>query len=58
MIEALFRGERDPHVLAGMARARMKAKHAALVQALHGRFDHHHGELARILLDQIDALTR
>jgi len=35
----------------------MKAKHAALVQALHGRFDHHHGELARILLDQIDALT-
>lgn len=57
MLEALIRGERDPQVLAGMARGRMKAKHPALVQALHGRFDAHHGELARLLLDQIDALT-
>jgi transposase len=58
MIEALIAGQRDPKVLAGMARGRMKAKHTALVEALHGRFDDHHGELARILLDQIDALTR
>jgi transposase len=36
----------------------MKTKHAALVAALDGRFDAHHGELARVLLDQIDALTR
>ncbi len=35
----------------------MKVKHAALVQALTGRFDDHHGELARMLLDQYDALT-
>src|SRR5262249_14264514 len=27
------------------------------VEALTGRFDEHHGELAQILLDQIDALT-
>jgi transposase len=58
MIEALIAGERDPQVLAGMARSRMKAKHAALVAALDGRFDAHHGELARILLDQIDGLNR
>jgi transposase len=58
MLEALIRGQRDPQVLAGLARGKMKAKHAALVQALHGRFDDHHGELARLLLDQIDALTR
>ena len=57
MIEALIAGERDPKVLAGLARGRMKAKHAALVQALTGRFDDHHAELARMLLDQIDALT-
>ena len=57
MVEALIAGERDPHVLAGLARGRMKVKHAALVQALTGRFDAHHGELARMLLDQIDALT-
>src|SRR5450631_1581302 len=57
MIEALIAGERDPGVLAGLARGKMKAKHAALVEALTGRFDDHHGELARMLLDQIDALT-
>jgi transposase len=57
MIEALIAGERDPRVLAGLARGTMKAKHAALVQALTGRFDAHHGELARLLLDQIDGLT-
>jgi transposase len=57
MIEALIAGERDPAVLAGLARGKMKAKHAALIEALTGRFDDHHGELARMLLDQIDALT-
>jgi transposase len=35
----------------------MRAQHAALVEALTGRFDDHHAELARMLLDQIDALT-
>ena len=35
----------------------MKAKRAALIEALTGRFDDHHAELARMLLDQIDALT-
>jgi transposase len=57
MIEALIAGQRDPEELAGLARGRMKVKHAALVQALTGRFDDHHGELARVLLDQYDALT-
>ena len=57
MLEALIAGERDPKVLAGLARGRMKAKHRALVEALTGRFDDHHGELARMLLDQVDALN-
>jgi transposase len=57
MIEALIAGERDPEVLASLARGRLRAKHAALVQALTGRFDGHHAELARILLGQYDALT-
>src|SRR5580692_5333447 len=38
MIAALIAGERDPQVLAGLARGRMKAKHAALVEALTGMF--------------------
>ncbi len=57
MVEALIVGERDPGVLAGLARGRMKAKHAALVEALTGQFDDHHAELARMLLDQIDTLS-
>ena len=57
MVEALIAGERDPQVLARLARGPMKSKHDKLVQALTGRFDPHHGELARMLLDQIDALT-
>jgi transposase len=57
MLEALIAGERDPKVLAGLARGKMKAKRAALIEALTGKFDDHHAELARMLLDQIDALT-
>ncbi len=57
MIEALIAGERSPAVLAGLAIGKMKAKRAALIEALTGRFDQRHAELARMLLDQIDALT-
>jgi transposase len=53
MLHALIAGERDPQVLASMARGRMKAKHAALADALAGAFADHHGELAQLLLDQI-----
>ena len=56
MLEALIGGERDPRRLADLARGKMRPKRAALIEALNGRFDAHHGELARILLDQIDAL--
>lgn len=57
MIEALIAGERDPQVLADLARGRLNAKRAALIEALNGRFDDHHADLARLLLDQIDACT-
>jgi transposase len=57
MLEALIAGERDPRRLAELARGRMKSKRPALVEALTGRFDEHHAELARMLLDQIDSLS-
>ena len=57
MLEALIAGQRDPRVLAELARGRMRGKRGALVQALTGRFDDHHAELARMLLDHYDALT-
>ena len=53
MIRAMIAGERDPAVLASLARTRMKAKHGALVQALTGMFSDYHAELAQLLLDQI-----
>jgi transposase len=53
MVKAMIAGQRDPRMLAGLARGRMKAKHDDLVEALDGMFDDHHGELAQMLLDQI-----
>src|SRR6516162_1808392 len=53
MITAMIAGQRDPKVLAGLARTGMKTKHDDLVQALDGMFDDHHGEIAGLLLDQI-----
>ncbi len=57
MLEALVTGERDPEVLAELAHGKLRPKRAALREALTGRFDAHHAELARMLLDQIDGLT-
>ncbi len=57
MIEALIAGERDPKVLADLARGKLSAKRGALIEALNGRFDDHHADLARLLLDQIDACS-
>ena len=56
MLEALIAGEHDPEVLADLALGKMRRKTAALKEARTGRFDAHHAELARMLLDEIDAL--
>lgn len=56
MIEALIAGERDPQVLAGMAKGRMRAKIPELVRALDGRFEDHHAQMLRLHLDHIDHL--
>jgi transposase len=58
MLAALIGGERDPQVLAGLARTRMKAKHAELAAALDGQFTGCHAEIARVLLDQIGELDK
>jgi len=54
MLEALIAGERDPAVLAELARRRLRAKIPALTEALTGRFGEHHAFLARVHLDLID----
>ena len=55
MLEALIAGERDPVVLADLAKQRMRVKIPALTEALRGRFSAHHAFMARLYLDRIDA---
>lgn len=57
MIKALIAGQRDPKVLAGMARSRMRSKIPVLEEALTGHFEDHHGFMAAQMLDRIDAAT-
>jgi transposase len=56
MMAALVAGERDPKVLAQMARARTRVKIADLEEAFHGRFTDHHAFLLGTMLARIDAL--
>ncbi len=57
MLEALITGQRDPWVLADLARGSMRGKKSVLQEALTGHFRDHHGWLLRMMLDRIDALT-
>lgn len=56
MMDTLIVGQRDPKVLAQMARARMRTKIARLEQALDGHFDDHHAFLLGRMLGRIDTL--
>ncbi len=57
MLEALIAGQRDPHVLAELARGSMRGKKSVLQEALTGHFRDHHGYLLKMMLDRADALT-
>ncbi|MFP2964475.1 IS110 family transposase, partial [Myxococcus sp. 1LA] len=50
ILDALVQGQTDPEVLAELARGKLKAKRAALVQALHGRVTDHHRFLLKLHL--------
>ena len=56
MMAALIAGERDPKVLAQLARARMRAKIGLLEEAFNGHFDNHHAFLLARMLGRIDAI--
>lgn len=58
MLEALIDGERNPEILAGLAKGTLRSKIPELVDALTGRFKAHHAFMARLHLDQIDAQSR
>ena len=54
MIDALITGERDPQVLAEMAKGRLRAKIPALQDAMAGRFNEHHALLCQAMLARVD----
>jgi transposase len=56
MLAALVGGERDPQVLAELARGRLRAKLPQLRQALRGRFSDHHALLVRLALEHLEHL--
>jgi transposase len=58
MLAALLAGERDPKVLAGLARGRLRNKLPELRQALRGRFSAHHAVLLRLALEHVEQLER
>ncbi|ETZ96316.1 putative transposase [Mycobacterium kansasii 732] len=58
MLEALIGGQRDPVVLADLAKQRLafsSEKIPASTEALRGPFSDHHAFMARLYLDRIDA---
>jgi transposase len=54
MLAALIAGDRDPKVLAQLARTRMRTKISALEEAFTGHFTDHHAFLLRTMLARID----
>ncbi len=58
MIDALIAGQRDPEVLAEMAKGRMRSKIPQLQDAMAGRFNEHHALLCQAMLARIDPSTR
>jgi transposase len=57
MIEALIAGERNPGVLADLARGVLRRKTDELQMACDGRFTGSHGQMCRLHLDAYDHLT-
>ena len=57
MIEALITGERDPAVLANLARGRMRTKIPELTLACAGRFSDQHALMCTLHLEHIDHLA-
>jgi transposase len=57
ILAALIAGERDPVVLAELARGRLRAKTDRLIEALTGRFTDHHAFLLAQMLQRIDGIT-
>lgn len=56
MLKALLAGERDPEVLAELAKGTLRRKIPELQQAMRGRFGDHHVVLIGIILEHIEHL--
>ena len=57
MLQAMIDGQRNPTILAGLARGVMRRKTAQLREALTGHFDDHHAFICATMLRRIDTLA-
>jgi transposase len=57
ILDALGRGQRDPKVLAQLAKGPLRARIPQLEQALRGFFTDHHATILAMMLDNIDQLS-
>jgi len=57
ILDALCAGERDPDVLAEMARSKLRAKIGDLRQCVPGRFNAHHASMVTEIVAHVDYLT-
>lgn len=57
MLAALVAGERNPKVLAQLARRTMRAKITVLEEAFTGQFTAHHAFLLSAMQDRVDAIS-
>jgi transposase len=56
MLTAMIAGERDPQVLAQLARGKLRIKIPQLVEALTGHFSEQHAQLARTMLHRLELI--
>lgn len=57
ILDALVAGQRDPAVLAQLAKGRLRPKTAQLREAMRGFFTDHHGAILAMMLANIDRLS-
>jgi transposase len=58
MLRALINGEKDPVVLADLARGRLRAKIPQLQEALSGEMEEHHRFLLKLLVEQVEFVEK
>jgi hypothetical protein len=58
ILSAIVQGQRDPEILADLAKGRLRAKREALIEGLRGNVTEHHRFMLKLHLGTVDGLER